>query len=140
MLSVAVWVWVLLLTKPNKGNGVVILDWKLYDNAIQEITSDTSKFEKLKKDPSLTCEASQQCFLCKSKQKNFLTKMNMINCILVLLLLISMVLSMHKFFSSNTFSKLHLIVSSIGTFNYDLVCFLCDLLSTVEPDVFCFWN
>ena len=71
MLSVAVWVWVLLLTKPNKGNGVVILDWKLYDNAIQEITSDTSKFEKLKKDPSLTCEASQQCFLCKSKQKNF---------------------------------------------------------------------
>ena len=71
MSSVAVWVWVLLLMKPNKGNGVVTLDWKLYDNAIQEITFDTSKFEKLKKDPSLTCEASLQCFLCKLKQNFF---------------------------------------------------------------------
>ena len=29
-------------TKPDKGNGVVILDQKLCDNAIQEIISDTS--------------------------------------------------------------------------------------------------
>ena len=33
------------MTKPDKENGVVILDRKLYDNAIQEIISDTSKFE-----------------------------------------------------------------------------------------------
>ena len=33
--------------KPDKGNGVIILDRKLYDNAIQEIISDNSKFEKL---------------------------------------------------------------------------------------------
>ena len=36
---------------------------------------------------------------------------------------------MHKFSS-----KLCLIVSSIGTFNYDLACFLCDLLSPLVPD------
>ena len=41
---------------------------------------------------------------------------------------------MHKFPSSNTFAKLRLNVSSIGTFNYDLACFLCDLLSPVVPD------
>ena len=83
----------IIITKPDKGNGVVILDWKLYDNAIQEIISDTYKFEKLNEDPTLKREASLQRFLCKLKQKNFLTKMNMINCILlVLLLLISMVL------------------------------------------------
>ena len=35
---------VILETKPNKGNGVAILDQKLFDNAIQEIISDTSKF------------------------------------------------------------------------------------------------
>ena len=35
------------MTKPDKGNGVAILDRKLYDNATQEIISDTSKFEKL---------------------------------------------------------------------------------------------
>ena len=48
----------------------------------------------------------------------------MINCILlVLLLLVSMVLL------KCTFPKLHPIVSSIGTFNYNLACFLCDLFS-----------
>ena len=41
---------------------------------------------------------------------------------------------MHKFSSSDTFPKLRLIVSFIGTFNYDLARFLCDLLSPVVPD------
>ena len=40
----------IVLMKTNKGNWVVILDQKLYDNAIQEIISDTSKFEKLNED------------------------------------------------------------------------------------------
>ena len=47
----------IVITKPNKGNGVVILDQKFYNNAIEEIISDTSKFEN--------------CFLRKLKQKNF---------------------------------------------------------------------
>ena len=81
------------MTKPDKGNGVVILDRKLYNNAIEEIISDTSKFEKLNEDPTLKREASLQPFLRKLKQKTFLMKLNMINCILlVLLLLVSMVL------------------------------------------------
>ena len=83
----------IVITKPDKGNGVLILDRKLYDNPIQEIIPDTSKFEKLNEDPTLKREASLQRFLRKLKQKTFLTKMNMINCILlVLLLLVSMVL------------------------------------------------
>ena len=57
----------IVITKPNKGNGVVILDRKLYDNAIQEIIS---KFEKLNEDPTLKREASLQRFLRKLKQKN----------------------------------------------------------------------
>ena len=81
------------ITKPYKGNGVAILDRKLYNNAIEEIISDTSKFEKLNEDPTLRREASLQRFLRKLKQKNSLMKLNMINCILlVLLLLVSMVL------------------------------------------------
>ena len=35
----------------------------------------------------------------------------------------------HKFSSSDSFPKLCAIVSSIGTFNYNLARFLCDLLS-----------
>ena len=41
---------------------------------------------------------------------------------------------MHKFFFSETFSKLCPIVSSIVTFNYDFARFLCDLYSPVVPD------
>ena len=59
------------ITNPDKRNGVVILNWKLYDNAIQEIISDTSKFEKLNEDPILKREASLRSFLGKLKQKNF---------------------------------------------------------------------
>ena len=56
------------LTKPDKGNGVVILDRKLYNNAIEEIISDSSKFEKLSEEPTLKREASLQRFLHKLRQ------------------------------------------------------------------------
>ena len=56
---------------PDKGNGVVILDRKPYDNANQELISDTSKFGKLNEDPTLKREASLKHFLCKLKKKNF---------------------------------------------------------------------
>ena len=48
----------------------VILDCKLYDNAIQEIISDISKVEKLNEDPTLKREALLQRFLRKLKQKS----------------------------------------------------------------------
>ena len=40
----------IVITKPVKGNGVAILDRKLYNSGIEEIISDTSKFEKVGKD------------------------------------------------------------------------------------------
>ena len=55
----------IIRTKPDKGNGVVILDQKLYDRTIQEIISDTFKSEKLNEGPTLKREASLQYFLRK---------------------------------------------------------------------------
>ena len=127
--------------KLDKGNGVVTLERKLYTNAIEEIISDAFKFEKLSENPTLKREASLQLFLRKLKQKSFLMKLNMINCILVLLLLVSMVYGtpkMHKFSSSDLFPKLCPIVSSIVTFNYNLSRFLCDLLSPLVPNDYSF--
>ena len=46
-----------VITTPDKGNGVVILDRKLYNKTIQEIVFDKSKFEKLNEHPTLKCEA-----------------------------------------------------------------------------------
>ena len=41
---------------------------------------------------------------------------------------------MQKFSSSDSFPKLRPIVSSIGTFNYNLARFLCNLLSPLVPN------
>ena len=41
---------------------------------------------------------------------------------------------MHKFFSNDSFPKLRPIVWSIGTFNYNLDRFFCDLLSFLVPN------
>ena len=61
----------------------------------------------------------------------------MINCILLVLpLLVSMdgTPKMHKFSTNDSFPELHSIFSSINTFNYNLVHFLCDLLSPLVPN------
>ena len=42
----------IVVTIPDKENGVVILDRKLYNNAIEKIISGTSKFGKLGEDPT----------------------------------------------------------------------------------------
>ena len=41
---------------------------------------------------------------------------------------------MHKFTSSDLFPEFCSLVSSIGTFNYNLACSLCDLLSPLVPN------
>ena len=41
---------------------------------------------------------------------------------------------MHKFSSSDSFLKLRPIVSFLGTFNYNLAGFLCDLLAPLVPN------
>ena len=123
--------------KPDKGNGVVILDRNLYENAIEEIISGTSKFEKLKKDPTLKCEDSLQRFLRKLKQKAFFNynEYNKLYHSGSAPARIYGTPKMHKFSSSDLFPKLRPIVSFIGTFNYNLARFLCDLCSPLVPDV-----
>ena len=125
----------IVITKPDKGNGVVILDRKLYNNAIEEIISDTSKFEKLNEDPTLKREASLQRVLRKLKQNNFFNQIEYDKLYPGSApARINGTLKMQKFFSSDSFPKLLPIVSSIGTFNYNLALSLCDLLSPLVPN------
>ena len=64
----------IIITKPDKRNGFVMLDRKLSNNPIQEIISDTCRFEKLNEDPTLKRKASPQRFLRKLKHKNLFNK------------------------------------------------------------------
>ena len=78
-------------------------------------------------------EASLQRFRRKLKQKNFLNEIHKLNPSGSPAARIYSTPKMHKFSSSDSFPKLGPIVSSIGTFNYTLARFLCDLLSPVGP-------
>ena len=90
----------------------------------------------MKLNEPLESEASLQRFLHKLKQKNFFNEieydklypsgsaLGRVYC----------TPKMHNFSSRDTFCKLHLIVSFIGTFIYVLAHFLCRLLSPVVPD------
>ena len=96
----------------------MVLDWKLYNNTIEEIISDTSKFKKLSENPTLNRESSLQRFLRKLKQKIFFNEIEYDKlypsgsapaCIYG-------TPKMHKFSSSDSFPKLCPIVSSIARY------------------------
>ena len=74
--------------------------------------------KKLNEDPTLKFEASLQRFLRKSASPACIYGTP----------------KMHKFSSSDSFPELRPIVSSIGTFNYNLAHFLCDLCSPLVPN------
>ena len=125
---------------PDKGKGVVILDRKLCDSAIQEIISDIYKFEKLNEDPTLKREASLPRYLRKLKQKISFNEIeyDKLYPFGSAPARIYGTPKMHKFSSSNSFLKLRSIVSSSGTFNYNLTSFLCDLLSPLVHNNYSF--
>ena len=112
------------------------LRFSLYDNAIQKIILDTSKFEKLDEDPNLKREATLERYLHKLKQKNCFkeTECNKLYPTGSARARIYGTPKMHKFSFSDSFPRLRPIVSSIGTFNYNIVRFLCDLLSPLVPN------
>ena len=125
---------IIVIKKPDKGNGVVILDLKFYNNAIEEIISYTSKFEKLNEDPTLKREASLQRF--SRSKKNFFNEIEFDKLYPSgsAPARIYGTPKMRKFSSSDSFPKLRPIVSSVGTFNYNLARFLYDLLSPLVPN------
>ena len=64
----------ILLTRPDKRNGVVIVDRWLYMSKMYDFVNDTSKFSQLSSYPTLRREGKLQRFLCTLKNKKFFTK------------------------------------------------------------------
>lgn len=50
----------MVLLKPDKANGMVVLDRTMYDSSIINIISDCSKFKQLKADPTIIRECKLQ--------------------------------------------------------------------------------
>lgn len=89
-----------------------------------------NKFERHNEDQTLKHEVSLQCFLRKLKQNNLLNEneYNRSYPFGSALAHIYETPNMHRFFSSTSFHKLLQINSTIDTFSYTLVHYLCDLL------------
>ena len=64
----------ILITKPDKRSGVVIVDRIFYMFTMYGIVNDTSKFLKLRSDPTIFRENKLQKFLRSLKNKDFFTK------------------------------------------------------------------
>jgi len=61
----------IIILRLDKGNGVVVLDKVVYNNAISDSLSDNSKFKKLQSD--LTQHREGQCYLRKLKKEGLLS-------------------------------------------------------------------
>ena len=64
----------ILITKPDKGNGVIIVNRAIYMSSLYEIINDTSKFLKLPSDPTIGREKKLQRFQHTLNMKGFFSK------------------------------------------------------------------
>lgn len=129
----------IVICKPDKGNGVVIIDRLIYVTKMLELLNDPSKFQKLEVDPTLRREGQLQRFLRNLKGNKLFDKY-----------------SYEKVYPSGSqcgrlygLPKLHKVsfqgqtppfrpvVSSIGTYNYQLAKMLSDLLTPLLPTDHC---
>ena len=130
----------IMISKMDKGNGLVILDKDVYNQAMYKLLSDTTKFKKLKEDLTLKREGQLQRFLRQLKSKSFFNDNNYSNVYPTgsQPARIYGLPKIHKFTLGDPISTLKFrpIVSSIGTYNYNLAKFLCSLLSPRLPSEF----
>ncbi|KAL9964557.1 hypothetical protein ACROYT_G028213 [Oculina patagonica] len=120
----------IVILKPDKGNGVVILNRTDYDVGVLKIISDSTKFKPIKEDPTLLREGQLQRFLRKLKSKGHLEP-NVYSKIFQSGSQPARIYGlpkMHKPRGPNSMPPFRPIVSSIGTYNYELAKYLCSLL------------
>ena len=128
-----------MILRPDKGYGAVILDWEEYVKKIYAIINDTSKFEKLSSDPTILREGQLQRFLRTLKNKGFFTdeSYDKIYPSASKPASIYGLPKIHKLNINKDNLSLRPIISSIGTYNYNLSKFLTNLLAPVIPTTNC---
>ena len=130
----------IIILRPDKGNGVVVLDKVVYNKAMVDLLSDNSKFKSLESDLTLCREGQLQWFLRKLK-KNGLLDCNIYREIYPSGSQPARLYGLpklHKVKDPKTITPpFRPIVSSIGTYNYNLAKYLCSLLKPHISSEFC---
>ena len=129
-----------MIIRPDKGNGVVVTDRVIYKQQMHALLIDKKKFKKLSEDPTKLREGQLQRCLRELKKKQFLDDAGY-----------KRIYSsgspqpsrlydkpkVHKIKSNFEVPSFRSIVSSIGSFNYNLYRFLCDMLTSFIPTDYC---
>ena len=130
----------IIICKPDKGNGVVIMDKNVYLMRMLELLGDRSKFRKLDEDPTHKREGQLQRFLRTLKGSRYLDNSTYSKiypsgsqCGRMYGLP-----KLHKVYSNAVIPPFRPVVSSIGTYNYQLAKYLSDILTPVLPIQNCF--
>ena len=121
----------IIIVKPDKGNGVIILDRNTYHNSLLKLISDVSKFSRSRGDETVKREGSLQRFLRNLKKQGVFDEGTYeqaypIGSMPARLYGLS---KMHKIKQSGEIPPFRPIVSSIGSCNYKLAKFLDKMLS-----------
>ena len=130
----------IIILRPDKGNGVVVLDKVVYNNTISDLLSDSSKFKKLQSDLTQRREGQLQRYLRKLKKQGLLstdTYRDIYPTGSQPARLYGLP-KLHKVKDpSSTTPTFRPIVSSINTYNYNLAKYLCSLLKPHISSEFC---
>ena len=128
----------IVILKPDKGNGVVVLNRSDYLEGILNIINDKHKFKELDSDPTIIREGKLQRFLRELKKNGKIDK-DIYSTIYPSGSQPARIYGlpkMHKIRSSNGVPPLRPIVSSVNTFNYQLAKYLCNLLQPHLPSTY----
>ena len=126
----------LIIVRPDKGNGVVILEKQNYLKGMHALINDKTKFKLLEHDLTEKREGQLQRYLLELKKKGFFTNEDykdiypngsqpsrMYG-----------LPKLHKNFDSDNIPKFRPICSSIGSFNYKLAKHLSKILTPLIPN------
>ena len=121
----------IIITKPDKGNGVVIISRLDYLNKMKKLISDGTKFKQLKQNLTQSREANLSTYLRKLGKDGIIDDV-----------------TFHKILPSGSspgvlysLSKVHKagcpfypIVSSVNTYNYNLASYLVGILQPISTN------
>ena len=127
------------ILRPDKGNGVVIMDAITYKSKMYELLNNESKFKQLTSDPTKLREGQLQRYLRKLNNKGYFDE-SIYDYIYPAGSLPSRLYGtpkIHKIKEKSDIPPLRLIVSSINSYNYNLASYLCTLLTPFIPTAYC---
>ena len=129
----------IVILRPDKGISVVVLNRREYEKSIKNLINDKTKFKELSEDVTIKQESKLQPFLGTLKNNKCLDDVEYEKIYPSGSYPAKIYGSpkMHKPFDSNSLPNFRPLVSSIGSYNYNLSKYLCELLSPNLPNGFC---